>query len=121
MKMQTLDELVQYVHRVMPQAKAIEHLQRNGQASFIDFKWNGHHFAVRLNLEAFELKDTRLFITGASMLVQAALARRSSNEQTIGALVQTLEQAEDIMKTRPQEGLSMVGSVKGTIRKLIKR
>lgn len=110
---------MQYIYTVMPQAKAIQYLQRNTKAGFVDFKWNGHHFAVRPTLQAFEIKDQRLFITGASMLVQAALSRRTSSDQTIGALVDTLEKAEDMMKSRPQEGLSLVGSIKTTIRRMI--
>jgi hypothetical protein len=120
MPIQNLDELEQYLLNSLPQPKSIQQLRKNSQAGFLDFKWNGHHFAVKPSLEAFEIKDQRLFITGASRLVQAALSVRTSNEQTIKAVMHTLEQAEDAMKLRPEEGLSLLGSVKGVLNRMMK-
>jgi hypothetical protein len=121
MPIQDLEELEQYLLSSLPQAKSIQQLRKNSQAGFLDFKWNGHHFAVKPSLEAFEIKDQRLFITGASMLVQAALSTRSSNDQTLKAVLNALDKAEDAMKTRPEEGLSLLGSVKATLARLIRR
>lgn len=118
---QSLDELEQYLRVVMPQSKSIQHLQKNGQYGFIDFRWNGHHFAVKPTLEAFEVKDNRLFITAGSLLLQSALVKRTSNEATVAAIAETLEKAEDLMRARPDEGMALVSSVKRTIEKMITR
>lgn len=118
---QSLDELEQYLRVVMPQAKSIQNLQKNMQAGFLDFRWNGHHFAVKPNLEAYEVKDNRLFITAGSLLLQSALVKRTSNEQTVSSIAETLEKAEDMMRARPDEAMALVGSVKRTIEKMIQR
>jgi hypothetical protein len=113
--LQTLDELEQYLRMVMPQWKAVQQFKKNPQSGFIDFKWNGHHFAVKPTLESFEIKDNRLFLTGGSLLLQSALVSRTGNEAKIVAIVDTLNKAEDVIISRPEEGLSLVAAVKKTL------
>lgn len=119
MPLQSLDELEQYLQVVMPQWKSVQHLRKNVQAGFIDFKWNGHHFAVRPTLEAFEVKDNKLFITGGSLLLTTALATRTGNESKIAAIADTIFKAEELMRARTEEGLSLIASVKRTIQNMI--
>jgi hypothetical protein len=99
----------------MPQWKAVQQFKKNPQSGFIDFKWNGHHFAVKPTLESFEIKDNRLFLTGGSLLLQSALVSRTGNEAKIVAIVDTLNKAEDVIISRPEEGLSLVAAVKKTL------
>lgn len=116
---ETLDELELYLRKVMPQWKSVQGLRKNSQSGFIDFKWNGHHFAVKPSLESFELKDNKLYITAGSLLLQSALLSRTGNEQKIAAACEVLEKAEDLVATRPEDGLTLVGSVKKTIQNML--
>lgn len=116
---QNLDELETYLRKVMPQWKSIQGLRKNKKSGFIDFKWNGHHFAVKPSLEAFELKDNKLYITAGSLLLNSALLSRTGNEQKIAAACEVLEKAEDLVIARPEEGLSLVSSVKKTIQNML--
>lgn len=117
--LQSLEELEEYLRQVMPQWKSVQQLQRNQKYGFIDFKWNGHHFAVKPTLETFELKANNLYITAGSLLLHNALLTRTGNEQRIGAIVETMDKMNEILISHQQEGLALLGSVKATLQRLV--
>lgn len=116
---ENLQQLEEYIRRTLPEARSIQKMRRNEQGKYIDFVWHQRHFVVKPELQVFELKDTRLFITGASMLIQASLIKKDRSERVLGAVVETIEKAEDVMRTNRDHGLALVESVKGTLRKMI--
>lgn len=117
---QNLQELEEYVRKTLPDSKAIQKLKRNDEAKFVDFHWHQRHFAVQQNLAVFEIKDGRnLFITGASRLVQASLLIKDRNSKVLGAVVETLERAEEVARTNREQALALVASCKSTIGRLI--
>ena len=83
----TLDELVLYVPKNVPQAKAIKHLVVDQKAKVVQFEWQGRRFVVRTSLQAFELKKTSLYVTGTSVLLQQVLTSKTRNQTIIGELV----------------------------------
>ncbi len=75
------EELNNLIHSRMPSAKDIKGLRvENGVAQF---NWQGRHFAVKPTLETFEMKGDKLFITGMSILIQAALVTSVRNMETV--------------------------------------
>lgn len=116
---QNLDELEQYLRKVMPQWKSVQYLRKNAQAGFVDFKWNGHHFAVKPTLESFELKDNKLYITGGSLLLQNALVIRTGNEAKFDAMAEILSKAEESVRSNADQALALVASVKKTIENML--
>jgi hypothetical protein len=119
MAITSLDELELHLRKALPDAKSIERLRRNDDSKFIEFTWHKRHFIVQLNLQAFELKDKTLFFTGASMLIQASLSTKNRNEKTLGTVVDALEKAEEMMRNRREQALSLVESIKATLQRMI--
>lgn len=117
---QNLQELEHYIRVTLPEARAIQKLKRNDGADFVDFHWHRRHFAIRPSLEVFEIKDERgLFITGASRLVQASLLVKDRQKKVLGAVVDTLEKAEETVRSNREQALALVASCKATLGKLI--
>jgi hypothetical protein len=117
---QKLEELVQYLYQTLPQAKTITQLQKDGKAGIVIFSWNSHRFIVKPSLEVLELKATNLFITGASMLMQAALTKRDKDNKVLAAVDETLRQSEDfLVHHQTQKGLELLMAVKRTVEKII--
>jgi hypothetical protein len=116
----TLDELVNYLQQTLPQAKSIANLKIDERVGIITFAWNGHSFAIKKTLETFELKAEKVFLTGASILMQSALMKRSKNEKVIESVIDAIQQAEDLIMSKQEQenGLKLLGAVKGTLNKL---
>lgn len=115
-----LEELAQYIRATLPQAKAISHLNINEQARIVTFTWHARQFIVKTSYEVLELKGTTLFITGASMLIQAAFTKKDKNEKVLTAVGETLEQVMDMTnKHQTEKALSLLDIVKQTLQKLI--
>lgn len=115
-----LQDLEEYLRKTLPDAKSIQKLRRNDDAKFVDFHWHQRHFAVQSTLAVFEIKEGRhLFVTGASRLVQASLQIKDRNLKVIGAVVETLEQAEDVVRKNRDQGLALVASCKATLGRLL--
>jgi hypothetical protein len=118
---ENLEELEQYIRTTLPEARSIQHLKRN-EGKFIDFFWHQRHFAVRPNLDVFEIKDRKgLFITGASQLIQASLLVKDKNQRVIAAIAETMQRAEDVIRTNREQGLALIASCKNTLSRLIKK
>jgi len=116
--MQTLQELAEYIRKTLPQASTIANLTANDQAGVVEFGWQSRHFVVRTNLEVMEKKDKNLYITGASMLMQAAFMTRNANQKVIEGIVNTLQQVEDTVKRDQPRGLSLLQSAKQSVARL---
>ena len=115
-----LEELAQYIRATLPQAKTITHLEINEQARIVTFAWHARHFIIKTNYEVLELKGTSLFVTGASMLMQAVFTKKDKNEKVLTAIDLILEQVEDMAtKHDTEKALSLLVTVKQTLQKLI--
>ena len=117
----TLEELTQYIRETLPQPKSILHMRPMTEAGAVSFAWNGREFVVKNSLQALEIKNDKLFITGASMLMQLALVKRNKNEKVLGAVVENLRQAEELLNNplRREQGLTLLGTVKSSLKRLI--
>lgn len=119
---QSLDELEAYIRKTLPESRKIQKLQQNAESKFIDFHWHQRHFAVRPNLDVLEIKDgKRLMITGASRLIQSCLTIKDRNIGTLKAVIEIMQQAEEMLRTKSDQGLAMVGSVKATLKRMIQK
>ena len=65
----TLPELVVYIRQTVPQSKAIVHLEIKEAMEAVTFDWQGRQFLVKPSLQVLETKNSKLYITGASILV----------------------------------------------------
>ena len=108
----TLDELVPYLRKNVPQSKAIKNLVADQKAGVVTFEWQARRFAVRTSLETFEMKQTRLFVTGASGLLQVILASKTRHQTVVGELVDKLDEALDVVKKDQQKAMTLLQPVK---------
>ena len=116
---QDLEDLTRHIRKILPDPKALTHLKTNAEASLVEFGWHSRHFVVTTGLGVFELKDGRnLLITGASMLIQAALQTKDRNMKIVEAVVETLQAAEENMRTHRERGFALLTEVKKTLSRL---
>ena len=117
----TLDDLVPYIRKNVPQSKAIKNMVADQKARIVRFDWQGRHFVVRSSLQTFELKQSRLFATGASTLMQLILMTKTSQQTSIGELVEKLDEAinlfggKDSLTSDTQKGLTLLQPIKATL------
>ncbi|MBM3835606.1 MAG: hypothetical protein FJ403_20515 [Verrucomicrobia bacterium] len=115
-----LEELSHYIRQTLPQPKAITRLAVIEKAQAVSFAWHSREFIVKPTCEVLELKGNSLFITGASMLIQAAFTKKDKNEKVLVAVDETLQQVEDLAsKHQTERALSLLEPVKQTLRRLI--
>ena len=114
----TLDELVIYLRKNIPQSKAIKHLVADEKAKIVKFEWQGRHFVVQPTLQTFELKKTSLYVTGTSMLLQVILTTKTSQQTVIGDLVDKFDEALNSLKGDQQKGLALMHPIKATINRM---
>jgi hypothetical protein len=116
---QQLEELAQYIRQTLPQSKSIAHLHIDEKISAVRFTWHAREFIVKPNLTVLELKGVNLYVTGASMLMQAAFMKKDKNEKVLGVVEETLQQVEDLLsKHQTEKGLKLLDSVKQTLHRL---
>lgn len=119
---QSLAELESYIRQTLPESRQIQKLRRNDDSKFVDFFWHQRHFAVKETLEVFEIKDRkRLLITASSRLVQAALMIKDKNGNILKLVVETMASAEERLRSNPEQGLALIGSVKATLQRMIRK
>jgi hypothetical protein len=120
---ESLDELAQYVRQNIPQSRAISHLTTNEEAEVVTFRWHGREFLVKKSFEVLELRGKRVYITGASTLLQVVLMKRNSNEKIVEGLISALQEAEDLVASRHrvEAGMKLLQLVKGNLTKLAGR
>ncbi len=118
---ETLDELAVYIRETIPQPKSISGLRRMTEAGAVGFAWNGREFVVKSSLQALEIKNGKIFVTGASMLMQMALVKRNLNEKVLSAVVDNLRQTEELLNDPKQRdhGLTLLQTVKAALKKLV--
>ena len=115
-----LDELIVYLRRTLPQPKAIQQLKANEEGNYVTFQWNSRSFLVRQNLQVLEIKSGRVFITGASTLMQSTLMVKNHHQKAIEGIVEDLSQAEEMINGpyRRDQGLRLLDGVKKTLARL---
>jgi hypothetical protein len=69
-------------------------------------------------MEVYELKGKTLLITGILMLIQAALQTKDRHTKIIEVVVETLQAAEENMRTNRDRGYSLLSEVKKTLSRL---
>jgi hypothetical protein len=115
---QELDQLTLHIRKVLPDQKAMSNLRPNPQGNVVEFTWHARHFVVRPTLDVFELKGQTLLVTGASMLIQAALRTRDKNTKSVEVVIETLRVAEENMRGSRDRGLALLSEIKKTLSKL---
>ncbi|MCF7765838.1 MAG: hypothetical protein K9N62_19385 [Verrucomicrobia bacterium] len=115
-----LDELIQHLKRTLPQPKSILQIKPSEEGKYVTFVWNGRTFLVRQNLQVFEVKGTKVFITGASSLMQSALVVKNYHQKTIEGMMETLGEVEGMVGSvyQRERGMQMLETVKKTIAKM---
>ena len=114
----TLDELAPYIRKNLPQSKSIKHLVVDDKAKIVIFEWQSRRFAVKPTLQTFELKGNRLFITGASSLLQMILATKTRNQTIIGEIVETLDEINGMFNSQQDNAMKLLQTVKATLARL---
>ncbi len=117
---ETLDELAQYVRQAVPDPRAILNLQVKEKTGAVVFIWHGVEFLVKPSLHVFEVRGYNLYITGISTLLQVVLMRRSQNEKVLESALDTIMEAEELIRARNQAqgGVKLLGTVREILRKL---
>ena len=112
-----LDELIQYIRRTLPQPKAILQLKAHTDGAYVTFQWNSRSFLVRQNLQVLEVKSGKVFMTGASALMQSALLVKNYHQKTIEGIVEDLNQVREMVTGgyRKDQGLKLLDGVKNTV------
>ena len=118
---ESLEELAQYVQQAVPQPRALTELRANEKNSYVSFQWHSTQFVIKKSLEVFELKGQSLFVSGASILMQAAFMKREHNARVITALLDSMRQIQTLVANGEDValGLKLLAGVKQSIQKLV--
>ena len=118
---ESLDELAQYIRQTVPDPKSILNLQIKEKTGAVVFIWHGVEFLVKPSMHVFEVRGYNLYITGISTLLQVVLMRRNQNEKVLENALETIEQAEELIrvKNQTQSGVKMLGAVRETLGKMV--
>mgnify|MGYP001599082490 CR=1 FL=1 len=117
----TLEELAIHIRQTLPTPRAISHLELKPGLEAITFNWQRRHFFVRNTMQVLELKGDKLFITGASMLAQLVLMKRSRQDSVLETVVTTLREVEEMLSSpgRMESGLKLLAVVKASLARLV--
>jgi mevalonate kinase len=114
-----LEELIQYIRKTIPQPKAILHLTKDPKAGIVTFTWHARKFIVKPTLEVMELRGTKLYVTGSSMLMHAAFTKSDKNEKVLSALDGTLKEVEEfVAHHQVEKAMELLAVAKKTLEKL---
>lgn len=115
-----LEELAQYVQAVVPSSKSIAKLQIKEDIGAVEFQWQGHEFIVKPTFETLELRNKKLYVTGASLLLQMVLMKRKRNGKLLESVVSAMEQSVDFLKNplNQEKGFTLLRSVKQSLQNL---
>lgn len=118
---ESLDELAQYIRQTVPDPRSILNLQIKEKTGAVVFIWHGVEFLVKPSMHVFEVRGYNLYITGISTLLQVVLMRRNQNEKVLENALETIEQAEELIrgKNQTQAGVKMLGTVRETLGKMV--
>ncbi|MCF7762218.1 MAG: hypothetical protein K9N62_00940 [Verrucomicrobia bacterium] len=108
------------IREAVPQPYSIRRLTALPESEAVRFLWNGREFVVRTSLQALEIKNNRLFITGASMLLQLVLVERNQNSKALESVLDNLQQAAILMEFpfRRGMGFRLLSQIKSTLKNL---
>ena len=77
-------------------------------------------FLVRKTLDVFQVKEKKVYVTAASMLMQLALLNASRIDRVLGATVESLDQAQEMLKrSDTAKAFSLLTSVRAALIKLV--
>lgn len=111
----SLETLADYVKKTLPLLNPAAKLELNRKAGVVVFPWYAQKFVVTPSLQVFELQGTKLLITSPAMLIQAVLAKQDKYTRAVKALVDSIEKAQALLKTKRSEmAYSLLESVKQT-------
>jgi hypothetical protein len=118
---QNLPELANYVRKTLPYPKTILNLQLKEQFGGVVFIWQGAEFLVKLTFQVLEVRGNNLYITGLSTLLQAVLVRGGQEEQRFDSYVSTLNDVEDLIRTKsqPNRAAEKLRSVRESLFKMV--
>ena len=68
--------------------------------------------------EGFELNGNNLFATGVSILLTTALMAKENSDGVLGAVIESLREAEVLLKSDSEKALALLVSVKAPIQRL---
>lgn len=113
----TFDDLIIHIRRAIPQPRIIRNLQVHEGSGYISFAWKDKEFGVKLTLDVFEIRNRRIFITGASMLLSAELKKKENNEKRFTEAAESLFQAESAFRNPEyaDSGFELLELVKKTL------
>ena len=117
---QELEQLADHIRATIPDRKHMSQLKVRPDAGIAEFMWHARHFVAKTTLEVFEVKGPTVLITGASMLMQAALRTKERNTKVIEAVIESIKTAEEQMRASADKGLALLQQVKGTLKRLSK-
>jgi hypothetical protein len=117
---ETLDDLVSYIRGNLPRSIKLEELRADTEMDAVHFRWEKREYIIKKSLAVFEVKYQKIFVTGYSLLLQSALTAEVKNEKVLGAVVETLQQAERLIgdERKGKAGLDLIRVVKRTLIRL---
>ena len=115
-----LDELAGYIREKIPEARAISGLEVQASLDAVLFKWQSMEFLVRKTLDVYQVKEKKIYVTAASMLMQLALVNASRIDRVLGATVESLDQVQEMLKrSDTAKAFSLLTSVRAALIKLV--
>ncbi len=117
---ENLADLARYIRENLPRSIKLEELRVDESADAVLFRWEKREYIVKRYLKVFEVKYNRIYITGYSLLVQSALTAEFRNEKVIEAVMETINQAQNLIneKNKTKSGLELLKAIKATLVKL---
>ena len=117
---ESCEKLSQYVRRNLGSFNAIAFMKVHEQQDAVSFRWYEKDFVVKKSLEAFEVKGQKLFVTGASILMQAVLDRADADSQSVEAIVSSIRAAEDMIADEQQRnsGFKLLANIRATLKRM---
>ena len=115
---ENLDRLADAVRTTLPDKKALSHLEANQKTGCVTLTWHNTKLAVKLSGESYEVKDDNLFVTGTSMLLGRVLTTKQKIDTVLGAVIESLRQAETLAPTDSEKAIALLESIKPAIRHL---
>ena len=114
------EQLTHHVRRNLGSAGPLALLKVHEQHGFVSFRWHERDFVVKRSMESFELKGQNLFVTGASMLMQAVLKRAEIDSVAIESIVSSIRAAEGLIGDEKERsaGIKLLANIKAALRRL---
>ena len=117
---ESLEQLAQYVQRTIPEPRALAALKVHEQSNYVAFQWHSTQFVIKKSMQVFELKGHDIFVSGLSVLMQAALMRTERNERVISVILESMLQVQNLVANGEDvaSGLKLLSGIKQSLKKL---